>query len=790
MEYLSQYDFFKHYLTSASARNINDREATYVLMLIYAMFHGLEIRRTEYDSLSIIPDSNDILAQELAALFIDKRVFRLLPFEDILSAQLTCERMGREQYEELVDLVLSLIETIPYVASSMYPKEISELFGCIIKSHKCKRIYNPFAGMASIAIALGGYAEKYVGQDFNTTNRIIALIRLDSKCLRDNCDYTIGDSITEWSPKGADVITAMMPWGVRVSNSHIPKEYRDFHSISIEDLYYLHSCLHSPEAELVLGCSSISFCSSPRSLDIRKWLCQERIVESVIKLPAVLRNTNMSPYVVVLTPKEKHNTIRFVNAAEDVFESAQQESCINTMEVMANLNSSHGHHTYIVSYEQIIKDGYYFNPEFYDHYEENLKPNEKRVRLCDHVIMDDGERCLDNETLIMLTSKNFSSDFYDICKTEVTNEVSIDNHRRGYYKFTGPCIVVNKNSSSKLRLYWHRSGTTIAGTNCFAMRVASNAITYEYLMYTLLNNRSLNEFIASNLYRIVRPSDISNFQIIIEGDLQKQTDIVNSVIEAEFRERKASFEADKKRLNIRKAGSDLMHILGTPFSLQDKMIMRLNQYSGDKNNPEYVERVNALISISSYINRICHAMNTDFADASYYKRDVDLAELIRSYIHQMTICDALEYPIDWIDIKEKVLVKADETMIQILMDCIMENAWRHGFKKQISPNDRIGIIIGKVVYNEQPFALLSICNNGKPLPSDITIKDYISKGRFSEESGRTGLGGYHVYSIVKKHDGFMAIRSDKQWNFIIDILLPLNDSNMDYIYSQYGYDTL
>lgn len=65
------------------------------------------------------------------------------------------------------------------------------------------------------------------------------------------------------------------------------------------------------------------------------------------------------------------------------------------------------------------------------------------------------------------------------------------------------------------------------------------------------------------------------------------------------------------------------------------------------------------------------------------------------------------------------------------------------------------------------------------MPEGFTIQDYITKGRYDAESGRFGLGGYHVYQIVKGHKGYLYIDSNKIWNTIIDILLPVKKVNID-----------
>ena len=75
--------------------------------------------------------------------------------------------------------------------------------------------------------------------------------------------------------------------------------------------------------------------------------------------------------------------------------------------------------------------------------------------------------------------------------------------------------------------------------------------------------------------------------------------------------------------------------------------------------------------------------------------------------------------------------------------------------------------------DEKKFVLLSVANNGKPFPKDFSIEKYISRGEFCGESGRTGLGGNHIYNITKAHKGFINLTNDGEWNVIVEILLPV-----------------
>ena len=71
--------------------------------------------------------------------------------------------------------------------------------------------------------------------------------------------------------------------------------------------------------------------------------------------------------------------------------------------------------------------------------------------------------------------------------------------------------------------------------------------------------------------------------------------------------------------------------------------------------------------------------------------------------------------------------------------------------------------------------LLAIANNGKPFPEGFTIEKFIGKGECCGNTKNTGLGGYHIYHIIKSHNGFLNITGTSAWPVIYEILIPMED---------------
>ena len=203
-----------------------------------------------------------------------------------------------------------------------------------------------------------------------------------------------------------------------------------------------------------------------------------------------------------------------------------------------------------------------------------------------------------------------------------------------------------------------------------------------------------------------------------------------------------------------------------------------------------MESVDALVDVSSYIQRIIRAMEADYQKVACVKEKQSLTKVLANYCRAWKNFGSTNFELTTDIADEDLLMNLNETHIMVMMDTILDNARRHGFGKTYDANNLVNISLTSTSYNGKPYALLSVANNGAPFNENFGVKGFISRSHFDGNSGRSGLGGYHIYSIVKKHGGFLTIRKDEQWNFILDILLPLSDEYKSSNYSIYGYETV
>ena len=128
------------------------------------------------------------------------------------------------------------------------------------------------------------------------------------------------------------------------------------------------------------------------------------------------------------------------------------------------------------------------------------------------------------------------------------------------------------------------------------------------------------------------------------------------------------------------------------------------------------------------------------------------------------------------DLEPSLVLNFDKLFFTVMFDSVLSNAVRHGFKKNktFTLDNRVEIAVSAEKYDGKPYVVFRISNNGNPMSNNFTLNDYITRGRYSATSGRSGLGGYHVYQIAKAHNGFLYLDSNKIWNLVVEVLVPVD----------------
>ena len=253
------------------------------------------------------------------------------------------------------------------------------------------------------------------------------------------------------------------------------------------------------------------------------------------------------------------------------------------------------------------------------------------------------------------------------------------------------------------------------------------------------------------------------------------------------RERIADFRAEEKYLDdivaskerkmLKKTSSDLIHMMGTPYIRINNALDLLSQDLDDEGK----SRISYIRDNFGYIKRLIEMNGADFND--YPKDRINIVDFLERYILGWENYGSKTFSIEFYcdgDFEVENTILANETALAIMMDCLLDNANRHGFHKTKSPDNKVKIRLDQTTLGNKRVVIIAVGNNGKPMPKDFSIDDYITSGKFGTDTGRSGLGGSHVYKIVSSMDGTLdfiseAVSSEEkdEWWTTFMITIPL-----------------
>ena len=255
------------------------------------------------------------------------------------------------------------------------------------------------------------------------------------------------------------------------------------------------------------------------------------------------------------------------------------------------------------------------------------------------------------------------------------------------------------------------------------------------------------------------------------------------------REKIMQFKAEEKYLDdiialkeqkmLKKTSSDLIHMLGTPYTRINNALELLSLDVNDEGK----SRIDYIRDNFGYIKRLIEMNGADLND--YPKTEINVVDFMKRYIHGWENYGSKTFTIEFdyeSEYEGHYTIFANETALTIMMDCLLDNANRHGFHKTKSPDNKVKIDLGHTTLGDKDAVIIAVGNNGKPMPTNFTIDDYITSGKFGTESGRSGLGGSHVFKIISAMEGTLDFISEEvspaeknEWwtTFMISVPLTL-----------------
>lgn len=709
-----------------------------------------------------------------------------LPFEHFMEL---CPRI----FDRLCELYYSRNR----VNEFWQPVGLSKFVCSLLKEEKCESIYNPFSGLCSYSVFMDEDVY-YRGQEKDFESFQIAQLRLDAYDKANSAVYN-EDVVSELEGH-FDAVVATPPFGGYFVNESDGKKRGTYYDL------FLSRSLGS-DASLYIGIVPIGFLFSDSHKSLRKELCAHRMVDAIISLPSGVFHpyTEAQSAIVILRPKSKCDRIVFLDA-EDCFDIENHE--LDYEKLLRAFKEAKHNPNQSAPIEDVEVMDYDLTPVGY----QMLQVDEKTfvysvVKIGEVVCREEGNTDIyANGNYVVrqnvLDDNDFSDNLLRLYSYKDVNreiETTVD-----YQKISGSHLVVTKRKN-ELLCYYHKGDTSFyVAPYHLVLRIDETRINPYILAYFLLYHPVVKSYVLRLFNGDVKDVAAFRSQEILEklnssvrlrfagkdlnkffnlklglGDMRSQDFFVNSFLSQQKQLREKEIQAERERWGIRETTSDIVHMLGRPFAKQQNIIGFLKSHQ--PTDAGYEDAVVALADVSNFIRRLVTSVGGDFSKYDYQKEDVDLSTFVKEYVRSWNNFAVKDFGLEVEGrIGDNTLVSVDKDTMMILLDAALDNAWRHGFKKRKNDGNMVCISMSVVDWDGKLYVDMQIGNNGVAIESGLSNEVFVSKGRFSKGTGRTGLGGNHIYQIVKKHDGFLSVSGGGRWSFCLDILLPVK-SHDEYI---------
>ena len=236
-----------------------------------------------------------------------------------------------------------------------------------------------------------------------------------------------------------------------------------------------------------------------------------------------------------------------------------------------------------------------------------------------------------------------------------------------------------------------------------------------------------------------------------------------------------SIDIEDDKPEVTNIVSDLAHCLGPIFN-------RINCAIDVNSDNDDFKLIKDNIS---YMTRVIKAFGADFSSYRTNKEEIGVNDFFQEYYSSLQSCNSSIFKVEYnSELSDDTTFEIDEDVVRIMLDTILDNAYRHGFKKAKDIDARVGITTSCKKVKSRDYILIEVANNGLPFPNDLTFEKFITRGEFCGENGHTGLGGNHIFNIIKLHDGYLNVTKSAKWNVIFDVLIPaeyISDEDMNNI---------
>ncbi|WP_020534898.1 N-6 DNA methylase [Lewinella cohaerens] len=645
---------------------------------------------------------------------------------------------------------------------SLYPSELSRLLVALAKPVKKAKIYNPFAGQASYAVYLEAEQE-YFGQEKNIETWALGLLRLMAHNRIEKTSYKCEDSILEWpdSQEKYDFVFSAPPFRVRLKHQY-GEQIGDIRRIEEFLIAKTLPSLNSHGKLLALLPQGFLYSGGSRGKNLRAQLIDDDLLEMIISLPAgLLHNTGIRTAVLVLNKAKKApGLFRFVQADEYVVSTGPQDKVLDNIALLTIIeNDRESDNIRIISKGEIQDQDYNLNVSRY------FVKEHSGVELEKILTSIKGERK-------NLPKKGKYVRIRDLSDDPLSFQLNVDNIEVSELKphtaaITESCLLLAMRWNKLKPTYFRFNGTPIYFSNDIEVfKINESAVNPAFLVNELHTDEVLEQVAAyqSGTSAVVRLNRRDLFRIKVKlPSFGEQLAKVQGL--RELSDRIKTLQAERNALAHGKAISQfnefasLKHTLGRPrqnildwsdnlihfFTENGQKTEELNQAFLDFYQTSITAALKEIKSDINFISEVLEKGENGLVLNEHPLGLVSLNELntiVRAQSTSGWKFKIFKSLIEGEKLKERG-IEMNEVLFRALIDNILTNANKHGFKEKSDSNE---VLIELTELDE--VLTLEIKNNGQPFPSNFNRENFIQKYSTVHSTIGSGLGGYDIHRIA------------------------------------------
>lgn len=668
-------------------------------------------------------------------------------------SQLFADNAGRMAWEKI--LPINVVKVVCKIASIL----------------SCGAVYNPFPKDGTLSVNLN--ASTYIGEEWNLANATITRIRLDAFGISPEV-IRFGNPMTHPFPNDCDSVISIPPFMLKQMGTEIVFAGKSHKTHTVED-YLLWRFLESESCRKGIFVFPAGIAFTPRYLEIREALTKAGCIDSIISLPnGVFYETAINTIILVLNKDKKDSVVKFIDGTKYYIKDKRK----NILDFDAILNQYVNPSSDLVYWgsEQEMSDkDYSFSPAMYATYKEVIPKGYKEFGFDEVFRIPQMTLCTPFDKGYVLTPTDFSQEFLQIMENR-KGKGSPDNH--SYKKSMEPVNLAISFLNDTMKIVKLEADAPVfANSNQIPLILRQDSpIALDYAIFSLLRNSQFRNLAKCYTgMQLRRARDLSKYlqtiKLLAPTHKVIQQQEVSLTIKSLKDEKAQSLKDELARLGSRETVSDLSHMLNTPFSNIGDLLGVLED---EELSPTVMDWIIQLRDNFDYLKRLIQTVGADFSLNSSVLEDIKVISFLKKFEQSWTNITHQSFKIEIEPHLEssETMIYADSTLLKIALDSIFKNAERHGFGNKFDENNRVSLVLNAVSHLDKPYVCIAIANNGLPFPESFTIEDYVKRGKYGGPSGKTGLGGYHVFSIVKKMGGYLNLSSNASGDTVIELLIP------------------